>query len=394
MAEIVGSLFGIDPQQLMQQRQATDAANAFRFAQLDPLQQAKMSIYQGSAGLGRAVSGLLGGDAEMQKASKIKELSSQFDLSTPQGAREFGRALQPFAPVESMKALTKADAMEQAMLNRQKTSGEIQRAESVAAKAELSLAQEEKLRAELANLPPNATEAQVIEVVRKYGSPDKILQILTQSKDRQARLAEARLKGEGAKGEGAEKPLPAGTVKEIATAERINNTLNRTNTTLDKYITEVDENKIEFNLGKNIAGWVQRGTGKQDANTLKQVSLKKFLENERNNILLAAKGTQTEGDANRAMSQIFDRTDWTSNVAVSQALSDLKDYKNSQIDSNNVFMSSLRGGGLPVAPTAAPRTPPTAPQGQEFAADYAKYKAKYGANALPYEAYVAKRKGL
>jgi hypothetical protein len=94
------------------------------------------------------------------------------------------------------------------------------------------------------------------------------------------------------------------------------------------------------------------------------------------------------------MSQIFDRTDWTSNVAVSQALSDLKDYKNSQIDSNNVFMSSLRGGGLPVAPTAAPRTPPTAPQGQEFAADYAKYKAKYGATALPYEAYVAKRKGL
>jgi hypothetical protein len=391
MAEIVGSLFGVSPEQLMRQRQATDASNAFRFAQLDPLQQAQMSIYQGSAGLGRGIQGLLGGDPELEKISQIKQLSSQFDLTTAQGARDFARALQPFAPQEAMMAVREADRLEAAGLGRQKTAADIQRAEGAAAKAELSAAQEEKLRAELSNLPPGATEQDIINVVTKYGSPDKILQILTQSQDRRAKITAAAV---GKAEKAADKDLPAGTVKEIATAERINNTLNRTNTTLDKYITEVDENKIEFNLGKNIAGWVQRGTGKQDANTLKQVSLKKFLENERNNILLAAKGTQTEGDANRAMSQIFDRTDWTSNVAVSQALSDLKDYKNSQIDSNNVFMSSLRGGGLPVAPTAAPRTPPTAPQGQEFAADYAKYKAKYGATALPYEAYVAKRKGL
>lgn len=124
MAEIIGSLFGIDPQQLMRQRQATDTANAYRYAQLDPLEQAKFSIYQGSAGLGRGIQGLLGGDAEMQKASKIQQLSSQFDLSTPQGAREFGRALQPFAPVEAMKAMTKADAMEQSGLGRQKTIAE------------------------------------------------------------------------------------------------------------------------------------------------------------------------------------------------------------------------------------------------------------------------------
>jgi hypothetical protein len=393
MAEIVGGLFGVSPEQLMRQRQATDASNAFRYAQLDPLAQAKMSIYQGSAGLGRGISGLLGGDPELEKISQIKQLSSQFDLTTADGARQFARALQPFAPQEAMMAAREAERIEQAGLTRQKTAGDIQRAEGAAAKAELSAAQEEKLRAELSALGPNATEQDIINVVTKYGSPDKILQILTQSKDRQARLAEARAKGGGTKGEGAEKPLAAGTVKEIATAARTNNVLTRTNTTLDNYITEVDTNKIEFNLGKNLAGWVQRGTGKQDANTLKQISLGKFLENERNNILLAAKGTQTEGDANRAMSQIFNKTDWTSNVAVSQALADLKDYKNAQIDSNNVFIDSLRGGGLPTSPPA-PTAPPTAPKGQEFAADYAKYKAKYGATALPYEAYVAKRKGL
>jgi hypothetical protein len=112
MAEIVGGLFGVSPEQLMRQRQATDASNAFRYAQLDPLQQAQMSIYQGSAGLGRAAQGLLGGDPELEKISKIKQLSSQFDLSTPQGARDFARALQPFAPQESMMALREAERME------------------------------------------------------------------------------------------------------------------------------------------------------------------------------------------------------------------------------------------------------------------------------------------
>ena len=182
---IVGGLFGVDPQQLATQRQATDMSNAFRYAQLDPLEQAKMSIYQGSAGLARGIGGLLGGDPELEKISKIKQLSSQFDLTTAQGARDFARALQPFAPQEAMMAVAKADEMEKSGLGLQKTRADM-------AKAELSAANEEQLRAELAALGPNATEAQVIGVVRKYGSPDKILQILTASQDRQAALEQRR----------------------------------------------------------------------------------------------------------------------------------------------------------------------------------------------------------
>ncbi len=111
---IVGGLFGVDPDQLIRQRQATDAANAFRYAQLDPLEQAKMSIYQGGAGLARGLQGLLGGDPELERISKIKQLSSQFDLTTSTGARDFARALQPFAPREAMMAAERADQMEAA----------------------------------------------------------------------------------------------------------------------------------------------------------------------------------------------------------------------------------------------------------------------------------------
>lgn len=108
---IVGGLFGISPEQVMQQRQETDADNAFRYAQLNPLQQAKMSIYQGAAGLTRGVGGLLGGDPELEKVSSIKQLSSQFDLTTPQGMRQFAGALQSIAPNEAMMAAKRADEM-------------------------------------------------------------------------------------------------------------------------------------------------------------------------------------------------------------------------------------------------------------------------------------------
>ena len=185
---IVGGLFGVNPDLLMQQRQEIDARNAYRYANLDPLEQAKMSIYQGGAGLARGVSGLLGGDPELEKVSKIQQLSSQFNLTTPQGIRDFGRAIQPFAPNESMMAVARADEMEKSGLGLQKTRAEI-------SKAELSATNEEKLRAELAALGPNPSEQQVLSVVQKYGSPDKILQVLTQSQDRKAALAARQAAG-------------------------------------------------------------------------------------------------------------------------------------------------------------------------------------------------------
>lgn len=293
MAEnIVGNLFGVDPQQLMQQRQATDMSNAFRYAQLDPLQQAKMSIYQGGAGLTRAVGGLLGGDAEMQKASKIQELSSQFDLSTPQGAREFGKALQPFAPVESMKAFTKADAMEQSQLTRQKTQADL-------TKAELSASQEEKLRAELAALPPNATDEQIINVVTKYGSADKILAILQRSQDAKLRRAEA-----AAKGEKPPKSLSAGLQKsedadlakiDIYTAQSDALLPSITNLTKD----EKGVRALDLNPSKIAVYVAQNLSGNSTAESRKYAALKSAVDTAVNLQVSAEKGVQTDRDVKR-----------------------------------------------------------------------------------------------
>ena len=109
MADIVNNLFGIDPAALQQQRAATDFSNAFRFAQLDPLERANLSIYQGSAGLGRAANQLLGGDEQLNRATKVRELTSQFDMTSADGLRQFAQAVAPFAPDVAQQAVRRSD---------------------------------------------------------------------------------------------------------------------------------------------------------------------------------------------------------------------------------------------------------------------------------------------
>jgi hypothetical protein len=109
MADIVSNLFGIDPAALQQQRAATDFANAFRFAQLDPLERANLAIYQGSAGIGRGINQLLGGDEQLNKATKVRELTSQFDMTSADGLRQFAQAVAPFAPDVAQQAVRRSD---------------------------------------------------------------------------------------------------------------------------------------------------------------------------------------------------------------------------------------------------------------------------------------------
>lgn len=356
---IVGGLFGVDPQQLMQQRQEMDARNAFRFAQLDPLAQAKMSIYQGSAGLGRGVSGLLGGDAEMEKASKIQQLSSQFDLSTPQGARDFGRALQPFAPVESSKAFTKADAMEQSQLTRQKTQAEI-------SKAELTASQEEKLRTELSALPPTATEQDVIAIVTKYGSPDKILQVLQRSQDVKLRRAEIA----ATKGAAPSKPLGASLQKSEDKDLEAIDTYTAQSEALGPSILNLTPDakgirKLNLSPVNNAKYMAQNAVGNSTDESRAYEALKSAVDTAVNLQVSAEKGVQTDKDVLRfanALVAAYGRNDSEASLQAlkryNDAIGKAKERTSTRIDQRRTSQNvePLFGGQAPKQPSGAKKT--------------------------------------
>jgi hypothetical protein len=369
MAEIVGGLFGVSPEQLMRQRQATDQANAFRYAQLDPLAQAKMSIYQGAAGVGRGVQGLLGGDPELERVSQIKQLSSQFDLSTGEGARNFAKALQPFAPQESMMALREAERIEQAGLTRQKTTADIQRAESAAAKAELSTAQEERLRAELSALPPNATEQQILSVVTKYGSPDKILQVLTQSQDRRARIAAAS----AGKAEAPLKPLSASLQKsEDKDIEAIDTYLAQGEALKPSILNLTPDAKgvrtLELGPAKNAKYIAQNALGNSTPESRAYEALKSAVDTAVNLQVSAEKGVQTDKDVLRfanALIAAYGRNDTEATLQAlkryNEALDKAKTRTEARVDQRRVSqkVEPLFGGQQRPAPTQ-PEKPTTA----------------------------------
>lgn len=89
MAQIVNSLFGITPEDLLEQRDASLRKEAMQYAQLDPMQQSQMAIYMGANKLGGVAGGLLGAqDPDLKRISLRQNLMKNVDLTDPQSLRE------------------------------------------------------------------------------------------------------------------------------------------------------------------------------------------------------------------------------------------------------------------------------------------------------------------
>jgi len=190
MAEpnIVGSLFGVTPELYQEQRDLMRQKQAMAFAQQDPRAQATYGLYRAGQQVGGALGGLMGAeDPQMRLISQRNALAKQFDVSTPEGLAQYGQALQQVGDTQgALGAISIGRQMTQEMA----LTGQRQAAEraslATAAKTELSIEQEKKLRDELSRLPTNATEEQILGVVTKYGSPDKVLAVLQGTADKAA----------------------------------------------------------------------------------------------------------------------------------------------------------------------------------------------------------------
>jgi hypothetical protein len=96
MAErnIVGGMFGITPEMYQQNLAARNTATNAQLAQLTPGQLAGFYGMEAGTGLGRAAQGLLGvEDPELAKIRDVQQMRTQFDVSNPEGLRQFAQAL-------------------------------------------------------------------------------------------------------------------------------------------------------------------------------------------------------------------------------------------------------------------------------------------------------------
>ena len=171
MAEqsIVSGLFGLTPQayERQQYEQALQEGESFG---------TRAGLYASAAQLGRGIGSFMGAeDPTLLKISAFQNLASQADLTSPQGYATLGQQLiQSGDTGRGMALIQQGQKLSQELAQARLATAQTQ-------KAELSIAQEEKLRTKLANLGPNATQADILRTVTEFGSPDKILAVLESS---------------------------------------------------------------------------------------------------------------------------------------------------------------------------------------------------------------------
>lgn len=180
MATNILGLF-TSPEQYQANQMAQFRQQSANEVQLDPFQQAAIGMRQAGYQLGGGIGGALGGqDPQLQIIAKRQAFLSNLDQSNPESYMRVAQlAAQNGDPEFAMTIADAGRQMQVGMANARKTTAEAQR-------AELTLAQEQQLKDELSKLPENATDADVLAIVTKYGSADKVLSALRTSADKAA----------------------------------------------------------------------------------------------------------------------------------------------------------------------------------------------------------------
>lgn len=359
-SEILG-LFTSPEQYRAMQNQAMEQ-QALQYSKLDPMQQAQYSFNLAGQQAGRSIGSLLGGeDPQLKIIANRNRLATSIDPANPESI--FQAAQQAASMGDQQFAMSLADYARKA----QADLAELRSKTATATKTELSVAQEEKLRAELSTLGPNPTNEQVLAVVSKYGSPEKILGVLqvaqnatlqrqqradettakleqrqTELADKaeQARIARQekydndlrllqernasqaelrRLQNEFTANENrqraadraaqaeltkASKPLPPGIQKaEDADYDAATAAINLANDA-DKYLNSIQSGNIKFGVKDRVSLFARSALGSDDPDVTVRNDFERFKKTIVNESLRLNKGTQTEGDAIRAAKEL------------------------------------------------------------------------------------------
>jgi hypothetical protein len=176
---------GMSPEQAQAE---VDRQRALQFANLNPQQRVAAGIYEGITGIGRALGAR---DPMLEQASQLRQLASQFDTNTAEGMMQYANAVRQISPQMAQQAAMQAQQMMQT-----ETKTALVRQQAV--REETKNVREVRLREELAALPEGASDDDVMNVVRKYGDPDKILTAL-ENKNKAKIAADAKKEADAEK---------------------------------------------------------------------------------------------------------------------------------------------------------------------------------------------------
>lgn len=355
------------PEQLQQQQYQQAFDRNLQLAKLNPRERNVAMLGTSVDRLGSALGGALGGGDPMLKLATARQQVLQgVDQTDPKSLAQAAQALaqagdqqgaMQLAELSRSAALKKAQA-DKAMRTATSTTVSERNREMIA-NAEIKLAKGEPLTAE--------EEARVRWLVGQENKPKifrdsetgEITQIdpidLTSSAPNLAALV-----GKTAKAGG------VGSTVSTTPATKVSPTIRKEVGNVDEQLTSLDTSvakitaltpKIqELNLGlyQNVERGVSGFLGKPTEDTKQFKQLKREVLSQANNLLLLAKGTQTEGDAQRAKDQIADEDTWKNKELLTSAFEDLATTLGSTKKALEAKRTTLTSSGVPEIPNFGP----------------------------------------
>jgi len=313
-----------DPNQLMQQQSAATDARAAQFARMSPMEQAQYGIYGGANRVAGGLAGLMGAqDPQMQLQSMRQQVLKGLDPNDPASITKAAQALAQAGDQQGAMQLAQRGL-------------EVRNIESqISGRTEEKQAQRE-MQMQMAR---EKIQAQ-IEIAKERGATQlQIAQMMQDGRTQMAQLA-ASMKGDKAQ------------VADDKAATRIGQ-----NTVFDNLITEgtglvseIDKNKDAFSLSGRGTAAFQSIFNPEAPEVKVKSDVDSYLNKARNAYLLAAKGTQTEGDAQRAWSEFAGSLDFSSAAGAKRSVERITKELGTQKKANEAYLSS-RGVRQEAQPT-------------------------------------------
>lgn len=310
---IVAGLFA-DPMQYEAQQLAQQRALNERTAQLSPEQQVTAGLRTAGYQLGQGIGGIMGAQDPMLQLQTLR--TSVMKGIDPNDPKAIAQAAQTLAQAGDQQG---AMQLAQVALSRRDVESQIQgRTEEKQAQREMQM-----------QMARERIQAQ-IEIAKERGATQlQIAQMMQEGRLQLAQLA-ASLKSEKA------------AVADDKAATRIGQ-----NTVFDTLINEgdaltktIDQNKDSFSLGGRAATAV-KSVMNPSAPSVQAVSdVDSYLKKARNAYLLAAKGTQTEGDAQRAWEEFAGRLDFSSAEGAKRSVERIQKELSTQKQANEAYLKS------------------------------------------------------
>lgn len=191
MLGITNSLFGVQP------TFQSDLTQGMQLAGKSATDIGTGLAYAGGRQLGRGLMAATGTeDPETASSNRAKQFAQELQTQglSMQSAEGMNALAQKLTEAGDFKAAQVAAAIANKFAS-DRAGIDLKTAQTQ--KVQQGIQNEDKLRAELQALGPNATEEQLMAVLQKYGSPDKVIAALQASQNNQARLSQQRDLAEG-----------------------------------------------------------------------------------------------------------------------------------------------------------------------------------------------------